>query len=126
MEVIVLDDSDEGDIPRKHRLDTSSFIGDGSSRPRLAKRRRPDASLTHVSDTADLTEDASHVSDTVLEPSATEAPITAAAAPSSDAESPALSSQQVVSLVGTYNPHLNPAAQSAIVLMLPVNAAARG
>lgn len=95
MEVIVLDDSDESD--QNKDSDGASYHS-ASARHRPAKRRRQDSSTTHVSDTVNISADVSHVSDTVLEPSATEAPIMPAATPSTEGESPTLSPQQVRSV----------------------------
>ena len=97
MEVIVLDDSSDGAGYVKKSADPStSFDADGRSRP--AKRRRQETLATRISETTnkvDLSEGTSHVSDTVNEPSATEAPILPASAAADDAESPTLSPQQV-------------------------------
>ena len=92
------DDSDDGGVSGKHKLESASSAGDASARPRPAKRRRQDVSVTHVSGTVDLSENATHVSDTILEPSTSEAPIAPASAPGSDAESPILSTEQVAVL----------------------------
>ena len=93
MDVIVLDgDSDEDD--QQVKIPESSSNAGPPSRPRPSKRRKMEPSTTHVSDTADLSEDVDHISDTVLEPSATEAPIVPAALPTGEAESPNLSPQQ--------------------------------
>ena len=93
MDVIVLDgDSDEDDQEVKGQ-DSSSKAGP-PSRPRPSKRRKTESSTTHVSDTADLSEEVDHISDTVLEPSATEAPVAPAALHTGEAESPSLSPQQ--------------------------------
>ena len=93
MDVIVLDgDSDDDD--QQVKIQESSSIAGSPSRPRPSKRRKTESSTTHVSDTADLSEDVDHISDTVLEPSATEAPVAPAALHTGEAESPTLSTQQ--------------------------------
>lgn len=93
MEVIVLDgDSDEGEHQHTTRHSSSVHASSVDSRP--AKRRKQEASTTHVTETTDLSESVSHVSDTVWEPSATEAPVLPAAAHAGEAESPTLSPQQ--------------------------------
>ena len=93
--VIVLDgDSDEGDHLTKV---TASAIKDAEGHNRPAKRQRQEASsFRDTINTVDLCE-LSHVSDTVQEPSVTEAPVqpAAASAAADDAESPTLSPQQV-------------------------------
>lgn len=91
MEVIVLvGDSDEEHQQTRLAQSSSNFIE--AERP--AKRRRQEPSSTYVSNTVDLSDGVSHVSDTVLEPCATEAPTIPAVVPASDADSPALSPQQ--------------------------------
>lgn len=96
VEVINLaSDSDDNDQPSKRKIDSALSVGDATSRPRPAKRRRNDPSLTHISDSVDLLGDASHVSDTVAEASASKATAGHPAGPPSDAESPTLSPQQV-------------------------------
>ncbi len=93
MDVIVLDgDSDEDD--RQVKFHESSSNAGPPSRPHPSKRRKAESSTTHVSDTADLSEGVDHISDTVLEPSATEAPVVPAALNTGEAESPTLSPQQ--------------------------------
>ena len=97
MEVIVLgSDSDDGNDTGRTVKRSTSF--DASVRPRPAKRRRQEASMSRVSDTVaavDLSDSVSHVSDTVQEPTATEAPACPASAAAGEAESPTLSPQQV-------------------------------
>jgi hypothetical protein len=90
MDVIVLDgDSDEDD--QQVTIEESSSNAGPPSRPRPSKRRKTETSTTHVSDTA---ESVSHISDTILEPSVTEAPVAPAALQSGEADSPTLSPQQ--------------------------------
>lgn len=93
MDVIVLDgNSDEDD--QQFKIQESPSNPGPPSRPRASKRRKTDLSSTHVSDTVDPSEDVDHISDTVLEPSATEAPLAPAAVHTGEAESPTLSPQQ--------------------------------
>ena len=89
-------DSDEAECVSKGADPSSSFDAKSQSRP--AKRQRHESSTSRVSDTlntVDLSEGISHVSDTVREPTATEAPVQPASAANDDAESPTLSPQQV-------------------------------
>ena len=93
MDVIVLEsDSDEDD--QQAKIKESSSNAGPPSRPHPTKRRKTESSTTHISDTADLSESVDHIGDTVLEPSATEAPVAPAALHTGEAESPTLSSQQ--------------------------------
>ena len=95
MEVIVLDgDSDEGEHTSKDAIVSTSNDAEGYSRP--AKRQRQEPSCDWVTDTVNTVDlcDVSHVSETVQEPSVTEAPVQPASA-ADDAESPTLSPQQV-------------------------------
>lgn len=98
MDIIVLDgDSDEGDQVTKV---TTSARNDATSYKRPAKRQRQEApSNRDTANAVDLCEGISHVSDTVQEPSVTEAPVQPASAAADDAESPTLSPQQVCNQV---------------------------
>ena len=109
MDVIVLDgDSDEGDHTTKEDL-SATKEAEGYGRP--AKRQRQEASSQwDTANKVDLCEGLSHVSDTVQEPSVTEAPLQPASAAADDAESPTLSPQQVcyqaLHFLGTVRGHV--------------------
>lgn len=110
MHVIVLDgDSDEGDNLTKVTA-SASKDAEGHNRPAKRQRQEP-SSFRDTVNTVDLCE-LSHVSDTVQEPSVTEAPVhpAAASAAADDAESPTLSPQQVCNQVlqflGTVHRHV--------------------
>ena len=97
MDVIVLDgDSDEGDHKDHTTKEDLSASKEAEGYGRPAKRQRQESlSQWDTANGADLCDGLSHVSDTVQEPSVTEAPVQPASASADDADSPTLSPQQV-------------------------------
>lgn len=97
MDVIVLDgDSDEGDHIN-HTIKEYVSVNEkaeGYARPAKRQRQEP-SSQWDMANRVDRCEGLSHVSDTVQEPSVTEAPVQPASASADDADSPTLSPQQV-------------------------------
>lgn len=94
MEIIVLDgDSDEGDHISKDERVSERHDTEGYSRPAKRQRQEPSSNWVHNADPSSVS--VSHVSDTVQEPSMTEAPLQPGFAAADDAESPSLSPQQV-------------------------------
>lgn len=95
MDVIVLDgDSDEGDLTIKDDV-SAGKEAEGYGRPAKRQRQHP-LSQWDTTNKVDLCEGLSHVSDTVQEPSVTEAPVQPASAAADGADSPTLSPQQVL------------------------------
>lgn len=94
MEVIVLDDdSDECDHISKVERVSARDDTEGCGRPAKRQRQEPSSKWAHKAVPSSIS--VSHVSDTVQEPSTTEAPLQPGSAAADDAESPSLSPQQV-------------------------------
>ncbi|KAL3131052.1 hypothetical protein ABBQ38_15563 [Trebouxia sp. C0009 RCD-2024] len=93
MEVIVLDDdSDECDHISKVERVSARDDTEGCGRPAKRQRQEPSSKWAHKAVPSSIS--VSHVSDTVQEPSTTEAPLQPGSAAADDAESPSLSPQQ--------------------------------
>ena len=109
MDVIVLDgDSDEGEHTIKKDV-SAGREAEGYGRPAKRQRREP-SSQWDTTNEIDLCEGLSHVSDTVQEPSVTEAPVQPTSAAADGADSPTLSPQQVcyqvLQFLGTIHGHV--------------------